>query len=244
MITLMLQGLLRGLKGIFYPKACPACKIKLSETNEELICRECYSQIKMNLPPFCVVCGRHLEKKNLAKNVCPACARKRLHFDRAWSCCVYEGVAKKLIHEFKYKGKINLAGPLSQIMINFIREYSLPIDDLDLIIPIPLAKARAREREFNQAEALGKYITDEFDKELATATLLRTRNTRSQTELKDSQRALNVSGSFSTNAKFSLKGKNLLLVDDVLTTGATSSEAALTLKKAGAGAVFVLALAN
>jgi len=198
----------------------------------------------MNIPPFCVVCGRHLEKKNLNKNICPGCVRKRPHFDRAFSPCVYEGVTKKLIHEFKYKGKNNLAEPLSRIMIDFIREYSLPLNYLDLIIPVPLHKTRLREREFNQAEELGTRIAAEFKKEMACGILLRHRRTKAQVELKNTERALNVAGSFSVDKNAPLKGKNLLLVDDVLTTGATSSEAALALKAAGAQAVFVLTLAN
>lgn len=129
-------------------------------------------------------------------------------------------------------------------MINFIREYGLPLGDFDLIIPIPLHKARMREREFNQSEALGMHIAKEFKKELSCETLLRLRPTKSQTELKDSERALNVAGSFTVSKKVSLKDKNLLLIDDVLTTGATSSEASLALKNSGAEGVFVLTLAN
>lgn len=244
MISLMLRSLFRGLRDIAYPKTCLACKARLSKANEALICKNCYSQIKMNLPPFCVLCGRHLEKNRLGKNICFRCIRKMVHFDRAYSPCVYEGITKKLIHEFKYKGKNNLAGPLSKIMINFIREYSLPLNYLDLIIPVPLHKTRLRQREFNQAEALGTHIAEEFKKEIASGVLSRNRQTKNQAELKESQRSLNVAGSFSVDKNTCLKGKNLLLIDDVLTTGATSSEASLALKKAGAQTVFVLTLAN
>lgn len=240
----MLQSLLRGLKDIIYPKTCLACKDKLKEADEELICKRCCSQIKVNLPPFCVICGRHLEKENFNKNICPGCIRRKLHFDRAFSPCIYEGVAKKLIHEFKYEGKSNLARPLSRIMINFIKEYNIPLDYLDLIIPIPLHNARLREREFNQSEELGKYIAQEFNKKIDSKILLRHRRTKAQVELKDNQRALNVAGSFSVGKNIILDKRNLLLIDDVLTTGATSSEAALALKNAGAQTVFVLTLAN
>ena len=244
MINFMLRSLLRGLKGIIYPKTCPSCKAKLKEAEEELICKRCCSQIKINLPPFCVLCGRHLEKENFNKNICPGCVRRKLHFDRAFSPCVYEGVTKKLIHEFKYKGKNILARPLSRIMINFIKEYNIPLDFLDLIIPVPLDNARLREREFNQSEELGIPIAREFNKEIASKILLRNRRTKAQAELKDSQRALNVAGSFSVDKGINLAQKNLLLIDDVLTTGSTSSEAARALKNAGAQTVFVLTLAN
>lgn len=240
----MLRGLLQGIKGILYPDICLACRRKINEAGEKLICSKCYAEIKMNLPPFCVSCGRHIEKKDIGKNICKGCARKQLYFDRAYSPCIYEGVTAKLIHEFKYRHKENLANPLSKIMIEFIREYNLPIDYLDLIIPIPIYKTKMREREFNQAERLGSYIAKEFDKELSSGILLRNRNVKTQTGLKDRERKLNVSGSFSIAKNKRLQGSNLLLVDDVLTTGATSSEAALTLKNAGAQTIFVLTLAN
>ena len=236
---------MQSLTDILYPKTCLACKSKVSKaTDEDLICKKCYSEIEINLPPFCFACGRHLEKNNLNKNICPTCVRNRLHFDRAFSPCVYDGVAKKLIHEFKYKGKENLGKPLSKIMVNFIKEYSLPINYLDFIIPMPLHKTRLREREFNQAEILSMHIAREFRKDLINDVLLRHRQTKTQTELRNKERFLNVANSFSTNGRLSLKAKNLLLVDDVLTTGATSSEAALALKNAGAHTVFVLTLAN
>jgi len=244
-IMLMLRRFLQSLKDILYPKTCLACKSKVSTvTDEDLVCKKCYSEIKINLPPFCFSCGRHLEKNNLNKNICPACVRNRLHFDRAYSPCVYDGVAKELIHEFKYRGRDNLGKPLSKIMINFIKEYSLPVNYLDFIIPMPLHKTKLREREFNQAEILSMHIAKEFNKDSISNILLRHRQTKTQTELKNKDRFLNVANSFSVDSRSDLKGKNILLIDDVLTTGATSSEAALALKKAGAQTVFVLTLAN
>ena len=129
-------------------------------------------------------------------------------------------------------------------MINFIKEYSLPVNYLDFIIPMPLHKTKLREREFNQAEILSMHIAKEFNKDSISNILLRHRQTKTQTELKNKDRFLNVANSFSVDSRSDLKGKNILLIDDVLTTGATSSEAALALKKAGAQTVFVLTLAN
>ncbi|MFH0858116.1 MAG: ComF family protein [Candidatus Omnitrophota bacterium] len=241
----MLRSLIRGLVDIAYPKVCLGCKCRLdASTTNEYICSRCWSKIKKIAPPFCHSCGRHLEKNNRTKNICPECLKKRLYFDRAFSPCSYEGIIKDLIHEFKYKGKEHLAKPLSKIMAGFIREYSLPIDYLDLIIPMPLHKTRLREREFNQAEALAKHIAAEFNKNLAPAALIRRRQTKTQTDLAVERRFMNVEKSFAASGGIDLKNKNLLIVDDVLTTGATSSEAALALKDAGANIVFVLTLAS
>ncbi len=241
----MLRRILRGLTDIAYPKTCLVCKNKLDAVaQDDYICEACRLKIKKNMPPFCLACGRHLEKVNRNKSLCPGCLKKALSFDRAFSPCLYEGVIKELIHEFKYKNKSHLGKPLSNIMTEFIKEYDLPIDYLDLIIPMPLHKVRLREREFNQAEVLGRHIASEFNKEIAPSALIRHRLTKTQTELPVNKRFVNVKDSFSVAENCNLKNKNVLLVDDVLTTGATSSEAAYTIKKAGANIVFVLTLAN
>lgn len=241
----MLRRFINGLVDLAYPRVCLGCKNKISASSaEKLICPECWGKIKKNTPPFCHSCGRHLEKNNLVKNICPGCLKKKLYFDRAFSPCVYDGIIKNLIHDFKYKNKDYLGKPLSKLMIEFTKAYSLPIGDLDFIIPMPLSKAKLREREFNQAEVLSKHIAEEFKKDVLSDILLRHRHTRTQTDLEINERFENVRNSFSVTKNEVIKGKHLLLVDDVLTTGATSSEAALTLKNAGANIVFVLTLAN
>jgi len=238
--------MLNGLWDIIYPRVCLACKKSLKDTPaiDNLVCGECWGKIKRNLPPFCYCCGRHLEKSNFNKHLCPKCIKTRLHFDRAFSPCSYEGVIKELIHEFKYKGKDHLGRALSRPMIEFIKEYNLPIDYVDFIIPLPLHKTRLREREFNQAEVLSRHLAGEFNKDVLNSALLRHRFTRTQTELEEKERLANVQGSFSVKEARFIKGKNILLVDDVMTTAATSSEAAGALKNAGANIVFVLTLAN
>jgi len=241
----MLRRLMRGIIEFVFPKICLSCKSKFNALdNENYICQPCRAKIKRNIPPFCLACGRHLEKQSLNKSICPGCLRKKLHFDRAFSPCLYEGVVKELIHEFKYNGKDYLGKPLSEIMIEFIREYDLPIDYLDLIIPMPLHKTRLREREFNQAEILSRHIASEFKVNLALETLRRYRPTKTQTGLPINDRFSNVRDSFSVSKNCNLQDKNVLLVDDVLTTGATSSEAAITLKNTGVNIVFILTLAN
>jgi len=210
----------------------------------EYICIECWGKIKKNVPPFCYRCGRRLDSRGFSKTICPGCIKKPLYFDRAFSPCVYEGPIKELIHEFKYNNKEYLGATLSKLMIDFVHEYNLPIDFVDYIIPVPLYKSRLREREFNQARILSDYVAREFNKPVLNDLLIRKRPTRTQTELEDSERFLNVNGSFTVAKDGALKNLSILLVDDVLTTGATSSEAARSLKDAGANIVFVLTLAN
>jgi len=133
---------------------------------------------------------------------------------------------------------------LSKPMIEFIKEYDLPMNFIDLIIPVPLHKVRLREREFNQAEVLSEHIAREFKKELSVDALIRLRHTKTQTDLDQQKRLLNVRDSFAVADTKKIKNRNILLVDDVFTSGATASEGARALKNAGAGVVFVMTLAN
>lgn len=242
----MLRNLLKGLVDIVYPKTCVVCKsgIRNKDSVDEVICLDCWSKIRKNTPPFCHSCGRQLQKNNITKHICPGCVRKQLHFDRAYSPCIYEGTIKELIHEFKYKGKDYLGRTLSRLMIEFIREYNLPVEYLDFIVPVPLHKNRLREREFNQSQVLSQHIGQEFGKDIRDNILMRHRPTQTQTELDTEKRLSNVKDSFTVINKNTLCGKNILLIDDVMTTAATSSEAAKALKNAGAKIIFVLTLAS
>jgi len=241
----MLTRFIRRLVDIIWPKSCLICKNILDGASvDNVVCLKCWSKVKRNSPPFCHFCGRHLEKKNLSKGVCAGCIRKQPYFDRAFSPCQYDGVVRELIHAFKYKGKDYLGKTLSRPMLEFIREYSVPMDLIDLIIPVPLHKTRLREREFNQACILSKCIAGQFNKKVLHSQLLRWRCTKPQVELLPRQRQKNVQESFRLHRQNQVKNKNILLIDDVLTTGQTASWAAYALKRAGANIVFVLTLAN
>ena len=129
-------------------------------------------------------------------------------------------------------------------MNTFIRDYNLPIEYLDYIVPVPLHPSRQREREFNQAQLLSQEIADEFNKKVLSDVLTRRKPTKTQTELTPQERRKNVEMSFLVTKPDLIKDTNLLLIDDVLTTGATSNEAAKSLKEAGAKMVLLLTLAN
>lgn len=241
----LLKNLSGALIEIIYPKTCQVCKKKITLSSiEGMVCCECWGKIKKNLPPFCRKCGRSLEKGKSIKNPCSTCAKTDLYFNRAFSPFSYEGVLKELIHSFKYKSCDYLGPVLAKSMIEFINEYNLPMQAVDLILPVPLHKAKLREREFNQSAILAKQLADKFDKDMPEGLLRRKLNTPSQTELDDSQRQLNVKGAFSVSDASLVKNKNILLVDDVLSTAATCSEASKALKESGAGMVYVITLAN
>lgn len=241
----MLSTLFKGIKELVYPDLCLVCKNKIALNQEQnLICANCLDKIERNLPPFCANCGRHLDSDSIKKGSCTNCRNQKFYFDRAFSPCIYTGSIKSLIHEFKYSGKDYLGETLGLIMNDFIKDYNLPIEYLDYIIPIPLYNSRLREREFNQSEILSKRVAQEFNKEILSGILIRNRLTNTQTELTHQERFNNAKDSFSVISPERLRGKNLLLIDDVLTTASTSNEAAKCLKEAGANMVILLTLAN
>jgi ComF family protein len=241
-----MRDVIQSLIELVYPKRCVVCKAGIAHTQniDDLICMACWGSIKRNVPPFCCRCGRHLKKDSMQKNICAACVKNTLHFDRAFAPCVYEGTTKELIRELKYRGKDYLGTTLGGIMADFIKAFNVPIAYLDMIIPVPLHPSKLREREFNQAQVLGARVAREFHMSVSGGVLIRHRPTRTQTELAPQERLTNMQNAFLVTDRTAVKGKNILLVDDVLTTGATCSEAAYALKNAGAHIVFALTLAH
>ncbi len=240
----MLKVLCKGLKDLIYPASCLICKNKMVAAKQEPVCADCLEKVEKNLPPFCSSCGRHMDQEAIQKNICSNCGREKFYFDHAFSPCRYTGLIKNLIREFKYSGKDYLGKPLGLLMNKFIIDYNLPITYFDYIVAVPLHKSKEREREFNQAEILSQQIAKEFNKEVLTKALVRNRPTKTQTEMNLGERIGNVENSFSIANPQLIKDRNLLLIDDVLTTGATANQAAKILKENGAKIVILLTLAN
>jgi len=244
-ISIRIKGVLNRLLNIIYPKICIVCHNPL-EINaiDNLLCLDCWMRIKKNTPPLCTICGRQIRVIQITKSVCPNCQRQSFSFDRAFSPCVYEGIVRELIHKFKYQNKDHINSLLARLLIEFIYQYRIALNLFDLVIPIPLHRIRLREREFNQAELIARRIAEEFSLAFSPSNLWRRHHRQAQMELKEEERWENIKGCFALYNPEEVKGKNIILVDDVFTTGATCSEAASILKSAGAVSVFVLTLAN
>ncbi|MCX7927657.1 MAG: ComF family protein [Candidatus Omnitrophica bacterium] len=240
-----LVNFLRGLRNLIYPAVCLGCSKRLNPDEENnFLCRNCWQALKRNVPPFCTRCGRTIEQKNKDFNICKLCQNRSVYFDKAYAPFRYEGAIQKLIHSFKYKGNDYIGKVLADNIIEFILEYHLPVSEIDVVMPVPLYSSRKREREFNQAEVLAQLIAKRFNKTLVSNNLIRTRYTSTQTELEYAQRLENVKGCFNLKRPQEVANKNVLLIDDVLTTAATVSEAASVLKEANARYIVVVTIAN
>jgi ComF family protein len=168
---------------------------------------------------------------------CMLCRNGRRGFDEAFCYGSYQGTLRKLIHLFKYSGMRRLARPLGALLAD-----ALPRDrQFDLVTPVPLHWRRRWQRGFNQSELLGKAIA-RARRIPAKNVLRRASATRAQAGLSNAQRRENVVGAF--RARGRVNGLRILLIDDVMTTGATAGACARALKKAGAKSVAVLALAR
>jgi ComF family protein len=238
----VLKLLCSGLCDLVYPPHCLICKKHLRiHSSNDVLCPHCRDTIVANIPPFCPKCSRHLRNPRLPR--CPDCIKADPAFDFAWASCLYQAPLSDLICRFKYNQKTYLRKPLAQLMIDFLETYRLDIRQFDEIVPIPLFPSRLRERGYNQSLLLAEEIGRKYKIRLSRNALTRVRETEHQTLLSEKERWTNISGAFRIKNPAKFSGKNILIIDDLLTTGATASEAARTLKDAGAKTVGILTLA-
>jgi ComF family protein len=165
------------------------------------------------------------------------------HFDRAYACAPYEGKMKELLHAYKFGGRKYLANFFIKLMARFVENY-LNKTDYEAILPVPVDAEKKRERGFNQSGLISAALARRLALSHLSGNLRRSRSSSPQSLLPREDRRSNIAGCFSVKDATAIKGKQLLLVDDILTTGYTASEAAHALKRAGARSVTVLACAR
>lgn len=239
----MIQTILQGLCELVFPPYCLKCRTKrLHRFPEEILCSQCLDRLEHNIPPFCPLCSRHLNHPRYLTK-CHSCTHYHLHFDFAWSSLIYNDALKNLLHQFKFNQKTLLQYFFTQTMISFISRYALDINQFDYMMPVPLHPTRYRERGFNQSELLALGISQHFLIPLLNNHLIKIRPTLNQSLSQRKDRFTNLKGAFRIQPSKKICGKNILLVDDLITTGMTASETALTLKNAGAKKVGILTLA-
>ena len=154
----------------------------------------------------------------------------------------FEPAVQQLIHLLKYKGKRSVGTRLGVMLAQVLRDRPR-WQEADLIIPVPLHKSRLRERGYNQSFLIGKALGEKLRKPLRPELLVRKRSTRSQTKLNVAERIENVSGAFRVNHPEQLDGKRIILVDDIITTGATADACSRSLLNAGVKEVLVATVA-
>jgi len=234
-----------GLLGLIYPRTCYACEAVMAE-QEGRLCEDCITQLHPITKPFCEVCGQPFSGDMMDGFQCSNCADRALQFDFARAAYRSQNIARVLVHRFKYNGHFFLAALLGKMLNEALDDPRMAgVDDNSewVLVPVPLHARRFREREFNQAEELSREVARRRGLKTMNA-LRRNRYTRNQAILDRAERLSNLRGAFAispkTRERESVIGKKILLVDDVLTTGATASECARTLVASGAVKVVVI----
>ena len=232
----------RAAARFVYPPTCPACREETSE--EGGLCPTCSREVAFIAGPICDTCGVPVYADAVGRITCDACAHAPPAWSRGRAAVVYDGAGRRLILALKHGDRLEIA----PLLAGWMARAGLDIADFDVIAPTPLHWTRLAKRRFNQAGELAREIARQLDRReaLALDLLRRHRRTGSQDGKSRTQRYANVTGAFDMSARWrgAIAGKRVLLVDDVLTTGATLSACAEVCLQAGALNVDVLAFAR
>jgi competence protein ComFC len=217
-----------ALADLFFPQRCVGCEQRASD----LLCLHCFEALPRIDRPFCARCGTPTAFETF---VCDACKGVDFGFESARAPLRYEGVGEEIVHALKYRGYTRV---VERLAAPLMLEVLDPGERFDAVVPVPLHRSRLRRRGFNQAELLARGVAGKINAPVSD-TLQVVRRTRDQVELSAAERRANVEGAFAVRER--VRGR-ILLVDDVFTTGATTSECAETLLRSGAEEVHAVSL--
>jgi ComF family protein len=230
------------LLDLLYPRNCIGCGVSSPETFR-FICWDCWADCTRVVAPFCEICGDPVAGAVEHGFTCYACAAEAPSFDRARSAARYEGAVGEALRQLKYEKGFWTAPDVARMLHGCLNaEFSA--QEFDMVVPVPLHHVRRRERGYNQSEVLAKELARLIGCQIKPGVVRRIRPTTTQTNLTAPQRLSNVKNAFRSRREKQLTGKCILLVDDVMTTGATVNACAKALKKGGAASVYVLTAAR
>jgi ComF family protein len=224
--------LIYSILNFIFPVACIICQKQVLERRWSAACPECWNKLTPVMPPMCPQCGI---PEVAIEGRCGRCRLEENVFDLARSAVLFNDTAREIVHHLKYADRVSLAVPIGRMLRETLEYHEFTGT---LAIPVPLHRSRQRQRGYNQAELIARNLGIRVDNRLVR----RRRKTSSQTGLSRAERARNLSSAFEATAD--VRGRALILVDDVMTTGATMNEISRTLKRAGAERVEVLTFAR
>jgi ComF family protein len=242
--TTAFRASLHFLFSVFFPDNCRLCQEPLEEFTRAPVCRACLAGLRplRARAGVCPGCGLPLD--SAAGGQCRQCAQGEYDFKQARSFGSYDGALRELLHLFKYARMRPLAAPLAARMAEVLeREWGA--GQFDALVAVPLARDRQRERGYNQAQLLALELERRCRLPVLDGALSRVRATAPQTGLTRAQRLENLRGAFAAGPRAAgLDARRILLIDDVMTTGATLSVCARVLSRAGAASVCALTVAR
>ncbi len=227
---------------LLYPRRCLGCGVSSPETFQ-YICWDCWSATTRVEAPFCDLCGDPVAGAVDHGFICYSCSAEKPAFDGARSAARYDGAAGEALRQLKYEKALWLAPDMAELLHNCL-EAEYPDRTFDLLVPVPLHRIRRRERGYNQSAVLAHELGRRLGCPVRPGMLKRIRPTATQTNLTAKERLSNVAGAFQYGKSGRLVDRQVLLVDDVMTTGATVNACAKSLKKGGAASVHVITAAR
>lgn len=229
---------------LLYPEknTCFFCEAHDEEICDRYICKDCERTMKKIVPPLCMKCSKPIDL-NSPEELCSDCRKHDHSFEMSRSVFFYEGTVKKGIYLFKYYNKPYFYRFFGKCLVDFMEDTSY--GRFTLVVPVPLHRSKLRKRGYNQSELLARYISNKTDVPFGDV-LKRIKKTPKQSQVTKEDRRKNLINAFDVKRNMAelLKGKNVLLVDDVFTTGSTADECSKTLIKNGASKVYVITIAR
>lgn len=225
-----------------FPRLCPGCGNRCDRPGHYL-CWSCFSGIELFTDSLCDCCGRLATGEVGHRFVCSACRHVKPSFDRARSAGHFTGLLQHLLHQFKYSSALWLRADLTDLLEGCLKAH-FDADQVDAVLPVPLHRTRSRQRTYNQSAVLCEELARRLNRRCDLRSLKRIRPTGTQTRLNAIQRRDNMKGAFNVPNPAMVSGRTLLLVDDVMTTGATLDACASALKKAGAARIWCVTVAR
>lgn len=223
-----------------FPPQCMRCDVLIHQHGA--LCNDCWQELHFITAPMCGHCGHPFEYDMGEGALCGACIQDLPAYDSAYSALVFDDVSKRLLHRLKYEDQ----GHLAPILADWLASHMQRAQSMDAIIPVPLSRKRLFSRRYNQSALVAKPLALRLGIAYRPEWLLRIKHTKPQTGLTRSQRQENVASAFAVPVakQPELIGKSVVLLDDVLTTGATIEACTKALRKGGAQHIHVLTLAR
>lgn len=232
-----------ALLDLIFPGDCGGCGAAVDGGGVNL-CWDCHARLILVEPPYCARCGDPVDGLVESDFTCSACRRAEPAFTLARSAARYRGPLCAMLQRFKYAGRAHLAADLARLALACARTHYAAVR-FDAVACVPLYRSRERLRTYNQSRLLAAALGRELDLPLAPrGTILRRRDTATQTGLNARERRSNVADAFTVGLPEWVEGRTLLLVDDVMTTGATVDACARALREAQAAGVYVVTVAR
>lgn len=229
--------MIEKLINILYPVKCPICGNVLAKDRK--ICKDCERDVKIIGEPKCVKCGKPLWKEE--KLFCKDCKGRQRQFDKCIAVFEYSGSIRKSIHQFKYENARVYADYYGDMAVklygNLLKQWKI-----DVIVSVPIYKKKQIKRGYNQAQVFGQTVSKYSGIPIDDKLLIRIKETVPQKELANTMRYLNLKDAFAIDRDRIREIKNVLLVDDIFTTGSTMDACSYILKRAGVEKVYGLCI--